>query len=313
MNKHSKIYVAGHKGMVGSAIVRELERMGHTNILTRDYPRLDLTKQCDVKSFFNEVKPEYVFVAAAIVGGIMANSTQQAVFLMENLQIQNNVIGCAYESGVEKLLFLGSSCIYPKAAPQPIPEEALLTGPLEPTNEGYAIAKIAGLKLCEYLNKQQGAQFISLMPCNLYGYNDNFDLAGSHFLPALIRKFHEAKRDNAPSVTVWGTGTPLRELMFVEDLARACVFAMNNYHSAEFLNVGYGKDYSIAEYAQMVKDVSGFEGEVVYDTTKPDGMARKLMDSSKIRKLGWLPEVPLDEGIRRTYKWYEERQLPSNL
>jgi GDP-L-fucose synthase len=228
---------------------------------------------------------------------------------MENLQIQNNVIGYAHESGVRKLLFLGSSCIFPKAAPQPITEEALLTSPLEPTNEGYAIAKIAGLKLCEYLNRQQGVPYISLMPCNLYGYNDNFDLVGSHFLPALIRKFYEAKRDNAPSVTVWGTGTPLRELMFVDDLARACVFAMNNYSSAEFLNVGYGEDYSIAEYAQMVKEISGYKGEIVFDTTKPDGMARKIMDSSKIRKLGWKPEVALNEGIRRTYKWYEETNL----
>jgi GDP-L-fucose synthase len=307
MKKESKIYVAGHNGMVGSAIVRELERQGYNRIVTRDYPALDLIRQKDVEEFFLEERPEYIFVAAAVVGGILANMTRQAQFSLDNLQIQNNIIGNAYRHGVKKLLFLGSSCIYPKEAPQPIPESALLTGLLEPTNEGYALAKIAGLKLCEYYNRQQGAAFISLMPCNLYGYNDNFDLNNSHFLPALIRKFYEAKQSGADSVTVWGTGRVLRELLFVDDLAKACVFTMMNYNEAEFLNVGYGEDFTIAEYAQMVKEVSGFAGEIVFDTSKPDGMYRKLMDSGKLRSLGWKPEVTLEEGIKKTYEWYKER------
>jgi GDP-L-fucose synthase len=303
MDKTKKIYVAGHKGMVGSAIVRELKRQGYGNILTRDLTALDLTRQNDVEDFFVNEKPDYVFVAAAVVGGILANMNNQARFLLENMFIQNNVIHNAYKHGVQKLLFLGSSCIYPKEAPQPISEETLLSGPLEPTNEGYALAKIAGLKLCEYYNKQQGANFISLMPCNLYGYNDNFDLSSSHFLPALIRKFHEAKQQE--TVTVWGTGNVFRELLFVDDLAKACIFVMENYNDPQFLNVGYGEDFTIAEYAQMVKEVSGFRGEIVYDTSKPDGMYRKLLDSTKIRDLGWKPETNLREGISLTYQWYE--------
>ena len=304
MDKHSKIYVAGHKGMVGSAIVRELKCSGFENIITITRQELDLTRQTDVETFFAREKPEYVFLAAATVGGILANMSRQAQFLIENLLIQCNIIGSAYANDVKKLLFLGSSCIYPKEAEQPIPECALLTGPLEPTNEGYAIAKIAGLKLCEYYNRQHGADFVSVMPCNLYGYNDNFDLRNSHMLPALIRKFHEARISNAETVTVWGTGTVYRELMFVDDLARACIFVMNNYSGADFLNVGYGEDFTVAEIAGMVKDAVGFEGDIVYDTTKPDGMFRKIVDSSKLRALGWQPEVTLEEGIRLTYDWY---------
>jgi len=306
MNKSAKIYVAGHRGMVGSAIVRELELSGFTNIVKKTRQELDLTRQEEVETFFAQERPEYVFLAAATVGGILANANNQARFLLENLQIQCNVIDMAYRHCVKKLLFLGSSCIYPKDAEQPITEKALLTGPLEPTNEGYAIAKIAGLKLCEYNTRQHGADFISLMPCNLYGYNDNFDLDNSHFLPGLIRKFYEAKIKNADTVTVWGTGKVRRELLFVDDLAKACVFAMNNHSGADFLNVGYGEDYTITEYAQMIKEVSGFKGDIVYDTAKPDGMARKIMDSSKIRTLGWKPEVALEKGITLTYRWYAD-------
>ncbi|MDR2559634.1 MAG: GDP-L-fucose synthase [Oscillospiraceae bacterium] len=304
MDKSAKIFIAGHRGMVGSAIVRVLEKTGYANIIKKTRRELDLTRQKDVEDFFAEEKPDCVFLAAATVGGILANMKNQASFLTENLQIQCNVINSAYLSKVKKLLFLGSSCIFPKEAEQPISESALLTGLLEPTNEGYAIAKIAGLKLCEYYNRQQGADFISLMPCNLYGYNDNFDLENSHFLPALIRKFYEAKKINADAVTVWGTGKVYRELLFVDDLARACVFVMNNYSGADFLNAGYGEDFTIAEYAGMVKKISGFKGDVIYDTSKPDGMFRKIMDSSKLRRLGWKPEVELGEGIKLTYDWY---------
>jgi len=307
MNKSAKIYVAGHKGMVGSAIVRELERSGFTNIVKKTRQELDLTRQEKVESFFAQERPEYVFLTAATVGGILANASNQTRFLLENLQIQCNIIDSTHRNEVKKLLFLGSSCIYPKEAEQPITEKALLTGPLEPTNEGYAIAKIAGLKLCEYYSRQRGADFISLMPCNLYGYNDNFDPENSHFLPGLIRKFYEAKIKNASTVTVWGTGKPCRELLFVDDLAKACVFAMSNYSGVDFLNVGYGQDYTIAEYAQMLKEISCFKGDIVYDTTKPDGMARKIMDSSKIRALGWKPEVALEKGMALTYRWYADK------
>jgi len=304
MEKDSKIYIAGHNGMVGSAILRRLTADGYTNAVVRTKAELDLRRQADVEAFFEKEKPDYVFLAAARVGGILANMKDKAYFLQENLQIQNNIIDCAYRTGVKKLLFLASSCIYPKAAPQPIPESALLTGALEPTNEGYALAKIAGLKLCEYYNSEHNANFISIMPCNLYGPNDNFDLNNSHFLPALIRRFHEAKTNKAPTVTVWGTGKVYRELMHVDDLANACVFVMNEYSGAEFLNVGYSEDYSIKDYANMVKSVTGYEGEIVFDTSKPDGMFRKLMDSSKIRGLGWKPEVELQSGIAQTYDWY---------
>jgi GDP-L-fucose synthase len=304
MNKNAKIYIAGHRGLVGSAILRALEAAGYENLLTRTRAELDLTRQADVEAFFEAEKPEYVFLAAAVVGGIMANMEGQPAFLLKNLQIECNVIESAYRHGVKKLLFLGSSCIYPREAEQPIAESALLTGPLEPTNEGYAIAKIAGLRLCEYLNRQQGAAFVSVMPCNLYGYNDNFDLKHSHFLPALIRKFHEAKANGEKTVTVWGTGRPYRELLFADDLADACLFVMENYSGAEFLNAGYGEDMPIAEYARLIKEITGFAGEIVYDTAKPDGMFRKIVDSSKLRALGWKPKTSLREGIRLTYEWY---------
>jgi GDP-L-fucose synthase len=304
MNKNAKIYVAGHRGLVGSAILRALEAAGYDNLLTRTHAELDLTRQAEVEAFFEAEKPEYVFLAAAVVGGIMANMTGQSAFLLKNLQIECNVIESAYRNGVKKLLFLGSSCIYPREAEQPISESALLTGPLEPTNEGYAIAKIAGLKLCEYLNRQCGADFVSVMPCNLYGYNDNFSPEHSHFLPALIRKFHEAKVSGAETVTVWGTGKPFRELLFADDLADACLFVMENYADAEFLNAGYGEDMPISEYARLIGEITGFKGEIVYDTTKPDGMFRKIVDSSKLRALGWKPKTSLREGIKLTYEWY---------
>jgi len=304
VDKSSKIFVAGHEGMVGSAICRELKAQGYTNLVVKQRNDLDLRDAAAVETFFSGEKVEYVIVAAAVVGGILANMNNQAQFLHENMQIQMSVINSAYRNEVTKLLFLGSSCIFPKEAPQPIAESSLLTGPLEPTNEGYAIAKIAGLKLCEYLNRQNGANFISLMPCNLYGYNDNFDLKTSHFLPALIRKFYEAVRDKSETVSVWGSGNVQRELLFVDDLAKACVFALKNYSGADFLNVGYGEDYTIREYAEMIKKVSGFEGKIVFDTTKPDGMKRKLMNSTKFKALGWKPETRLQDGIKRTYEWY---------
>ncbi|MCL1891098.1 MAG: GDP-L-fucose synthase [Coriobacteriia bacterium] len=304
MNKNSKIYVAGHNGMVGSALVRRLEQMGFSNIVKRTRQELDLTSQKEVNAFFAQEHPDYVYMAAAKVGGILDNISNQARFLTENLQIQCNVIESAYRNGTKKLLLLGSSCVYPKDAAQPMPEAALLTGLLEPTNEGYAIAKIAGLKLCEYYNKQYGVDYVSVMPCNLYGYNDNFDLSSSHMLPALIRKFHEAKIGSADTVTVWGTGKVYRELLFVDDLADACVFVAENYSSADFLNVGYGEDFTIAQIAQLVKDVIGFQGDIVYDTAKPDGMFRKIVDSGKIRALGWKPKHTLREGIELTYNWY---------
>ena len=304
MDKNAKIYVAGHRGMVGSAILRKLNEQGYTNIAVRKSTELDLRSQLDTEIFFRDEKPEYVFVAAAVVGGILANMQGHSRFLLENMQIACNIIDSAYRHGVKKLLFLGSSCIYPKDAKQPISESALLTGQLEPTNEGYAIAKISGLKLCEYYNRYYGAGFISVMPCNLYGYNDNFDLKTSHMLPALIRKFHEAKINKSDAVTVWGTGKPFRELLFANDLAEACVFLMNCYFGADFLNVGYGEDFAISDIAQMIKEIVGYEGNISFDTSKPDGMFRKLMDSGKIRSLGWRPKYTLFEGIRLTYEWY---------
>ncbi|GHV40980.1 GDP-L-fucose synthase [Clostridia bacterium] len=304
MNKNAKIYVAGHRGMVGSAIARELNRQGYETIIGKTHAELDLTNQTDVDKFFSEEKPEYVFVGAAMVGGIIANMKNHAGFLMKNMQIECNVINAAAEHGVKKLLFLGSSCIYPAKARQPLKEEYLLTGSLEPTNEGYAIAKIAGLKMCEYLYKEQGKQFISVMPCNLYGYNDNFHPEHSHMLPALIRRFHEAKISGAETVTVWGTGNVYRELLFVEDLAKACVFVMNNYSCAEFLNAGYGEDFTIAQIAESVREAVGYKGNIVFDPSKPDGMFRKVMDSGKINALGWKAETHLDDGIKLTYGWY---------
>lgn len=304
MNKDSKIYVAGHRGLVGSAIVRNLQSKGYTNIITRTHKELDLTNQEAVRRFFEEEKPEYVFLAAAKVGGIHANNTYPADFIYENLMIECNVIKAAHDYNVKKLLFLGSSCIYPKMAPQPIKEEYLLSGYLEPTNEAYAIAKIAGLKMCQYFKRQYGDNFISCMPTNLYGPNDNFDLQNSHVLPALIRKFHEAKIENKPYVEVWGTGTPRREFLFVDDMADACVFLMENYDGEETVNIGTGEDITIRELAEIIKEVVGYEGELKFDTSKPDGTPRKLLDVSKLNELGWKYKVELIDGIKKTYEWF---------
>lgn len=302
MEKQAKIYVAGHRGMVGSAIVRQLEAGGYTNIISRTSSELDLRNQAAVADFFAEQKPEYVFLAAAKVGGILANNIYRADFLYENLMIEANIIHNAYQHGVTKLLFLGSSCIYPKMAPQPLKEDSLLSGFLEQTNEPYAIAKIAGIKLCESYRRQYDANFISAMPTNLYGPNDNYDLQGSHVLPALIRKFHEAKVNAQPFVEVWGTGSPLREFMHADDLAEACVFLMNNYDGEQFVNVGTGEDLTIRNLAEMVKDVVGFEGELRWNTDKPDGTPRKLMDVSRLHSMGYKHKIDLQEGLEKTYQ-----------
>ncbi|MEW6160756.1 MAG: GDP-L-fucose synthase [Verrucomicrobiota bacterium] len=309
MPKSARIYVAGHRGLVGSAIWRELEQRGFTNLLGCTRTELDLLDAAKVSAWFQRERPEYVFVAAAKVGGIQANNQFPANFLFENLQIQNNVIHAAYRTEVKKLLFLGSSCIYPKLCPQPIKEEYLLTGPLEPTNEWYAIAKIAGIRLCQAFRRQYGCDFISVMPSNIYGPNDNYDLETSHVLPALIRKFHEAKVTGAPRVVCFGTGAPLRELLYSEDLARACVFAMEHYSGEGFLNVGYGEDISIRDLAFKVRAIVGFTGEITWDTAKPDGTPRKLLDSSKIFQLGWRPKIDLDTGIRLAYEDFQ-KSLP---
>ena len=306
MNKDSKIYVAGHRGLVGSAIVRNLEERGYTNIIYRTHKELDLTRQVEVEKFFEEEKPEYVFLAAAKVGGIHANNTRPAEFIYDNLMIESNIIHSSYKYGVKKLLFLGSSCIYPKFANQPIKEEYLLTGELEPTNEAYAIAKIAGIELCKFYRRQYGCDFISAMPTNLYGINDNFDLETSHVLPALIRKFHEAKINNQEEVIMWGTGKPLREFMYVDDLADALVHLMLNYSDEIHVNLGTGKDLSIGELAQIVKEVVGYEGKIVNDLTKPDGTPRKLLDVSRLEATGWKYKTELREGIEKVYKWYLE-------
>lgn len=308
MEKNAKIYVAGHRGLVGSSIVRALQRQGYTNLITRELAQLDLINQAAVGDFFKTEKPEYVFLAAAKVGGIMANATYPADFIYQNLAIQTNVIHAAHASQVKKLLFLGSSCIYPKLAPQPMSEESLLTGPLEETNEAYAIAKIAGLKMCGYYKKQYGDDFISCMPTNLYGPGDNFNLQTSHVLPALIRKFHEAKTTGAATVTLWGTGSPLREFLFVDDLADACVFLMNNYSDTTTINVGSGHEVTIAALAQLVKDVVGFVGEIVWDASKPDGTPRKRLDVSKLNALGWEAKMPLRDGIAAAYEWFQKNQ-----
>jgi len=299
MNKNAKIYVAGHNGMVGSAIVRKLKEEGYENIITRSSKELDLRSQVDVSKFFQNEKPDYVFLAAAKVGGILANNTYRADFLYENLMIQNNVIHSSYENDVTKLMFLGSSCIYPKLAPQPLKEDYLLTGELEVTNEPYAIAKIAGIKLCDAYRAQYGCNYISVMPTNLYGPNDNYDLNNSHVLPALIRKVLTAKTNAEPSVTIWGTGTPKREFLYVDDLADACFYLMETYNEAGLVNVGVGEDVSIMELAQMVAKTVGFEGEIKTDTTKPDGTPRKLMDVSKLAAQGWKAKTTLEEGIGR--------------
>lgn len=309
MLKTAKIFVAGSRGMVGSAIVRNLEQNGFTNIITKSSKELDLRNQQAVFEFFETEKPEYVFLAAAKVGGIHANNTYPAEFIYDNMMIQNNVIHAAYLNKVEKLFFLGSSCIYPKFAPQPLKEEYLLTGALEPTNEAYAIAKISGLKMCEFYKKQYGCNFISAMPTNLYGINDNFNLQNSHVLPALLRKFIEAKQNNAPEVVVWGSGTPMREFLFVDDLAEACVFLMQNYNDAETVNIGTGEDVTIKELAETIKKTVGFEGELVFDATKPDGTPRKLLDVSKINNLGWKHKVNLQEGIEKTLDWVTENDF----
>jgi GDP-L-fucose synthase len=302
MKQDAPIYVAGHRGLVGSAIWRELERQGFARLIGRTRREADLLDAAAVKKLFAEEKPEYVFVAAAKVGGILANDQQPAEFLLENLRIQNNLLETARLSGVKKLLFLGSSCIYPKMAPQPLREEYLLTGPLEPTNEWYAVAKIAGLKLCQAFRRQYGCDFISAMPTNLYGPNDNYDPQSSHVLPALIRKFHEAKISGAPSVTCWGTGAPRREFLHSDDLAAACVFLMQHYSQEQFINVGSGSDRTIRELAELVQRIVGFQGGIAWDTSKPDGTPRKWMDSSRIFALGWKPKVDLETGIARAYR-----------
>lgn len=301
MNKGDKIYIAGHRGMVGSAVKRRLEADGYTNLVYKTSAELDLRNQQAVAGFFAEEKPDYIFLAAAKVGGILANNTYRAEFLYDNLMIQNNVIDAAYRHGIKKLLFLGSSCIYPKFALQPMKEDALLTGLLEPTNEPYAIAKIAGIKMCDAYRAQYGCNFISAMPTNLYGPNDNYDLNNSHVLPALLRKFHEAKLNNDNAVEIWGTGSPLREFLHVDDLAEACLYLMEHYNDPGHINVGSGVEISIKDLAEMIKEVTGYEGELKWDTSKPDGTPRKLMDSTKINNLGWKPNIELREGIRGVY------------
>jgi len=305
MDKNAKIYVAGHGGLVGSAIVRELKKGSYNNIITRTHQELDLTRQDLVEDFFEKEKPDYVFLAAAKVGGILANDTYPADFIRDNLMIETNIIYSSYKNNVKKLLFLGSSCIYPKLAPQPLKEEYILSGELEPTNKAYAVAKIAGIVMCQFYNKQYGTNFISVMPTNLYGEGDSFDLKNSHVLPAMIRKFDDAKKNNSKEVTLWGTGSSKREFLHVDDLANACLFLMNNYDNSEIINIGTGEDLSILELAGVVKEIIGYEGNIVWDSSKPDGTPRKLLDVSKIHSLGWKHSISLKEGIKRTYEWYK--------
>jgi GDP-L-fucose synthase len=304
MRETSKIFVAGHRGLVGSALVRTLKQRGFTNLVLRTHAELDLTNQAAVAQFFAAEKPEYVLLAAAKVGGIHANSTYPAEFMQQNLAMQNNIIDAAWRNGTQKLLFLGSSCIYPKLAPQPMSEDCLLTGPLEPTNEWYAIAKIAGLKMCQAYKRQYGFNAISVMPTNLYGPGDNFDLQNSHVLPALMRKFHEAKEASVADVEVWGTGTPRREFLHVDDLAEACLYLMEHYDSEQLINVGCGTDQSIAELAALVGEVVGYKGRLRFDASKPDGTPRKLLDTRRINALGWRPRIAMRDGLRATYDWY---------
>ncbi|WP_368490068.1 GDP-L-fucose synthase family protein [Clostridium sp. BJN0013] len=309
MKKDSKIYVAGHRGLVGSAIVRKLKEKGYTNIIRKTHSELDLTNSTEVEEFFKIERPEYVFLAAAKVGGILANSTYPADFIYENLQIQNNVIGMAHKYEVKKLMFLGSSCIYPKMCPQPIKEEYLLSGYLEETNEAYALAKISGLKMCQFFNKQYGTNYISVMPTNLYGPYDNFHLENSHVMPALIRRFHEAKENNAPEVVVWGSGTPLREFLYSEDMADACIYLMETYEGNDFFNIGTGKEISIRGLAELVKEVMRYEGKLVFDTSKPDGTPRKLLDVSRLEAAGWTYKTELRNGVEKAYKWFRENYI----
>ena len=304
MAKNSKIYVAGHTGLVGSSIVRCLKKYGYKKIITRTHDELDLTNQIDVYNFFLVEKPEYVIIAAAKVGGIKANYTNPTQFIYDNLMIETNIIKAAHDIGVKKLLFLGSTCIYPKDSPQPIKEESLLTGPLEKTNEAYAIAKIAGIKLCSTFKQQYNDNFISCMPTNLYGPNDNFDYETSHVLPAMIRKIHDAKKNKEPEVILWGSGTPLREFLHVDDLADACIFLMNNYNDIQHINVGSGEEISIRNLAFLIKDIVGYDGNIVFDKNMPDGVARKLSDITKINQLGWKSKISLKEGVIETYKWF---------
>lgn len=306
MTSTSKVFVAGHRGLVGSAIVRHLESQGYENLLTRTRQELDLTDQASVEVLLEQEKPDVVIVAAAKVGGILANNTYRADFIAGNLQIQNNLILGAHKAGVDRLLFLGSSCIYPRDCPQPIKEEYLLTGPLEPTNRPYAIAKIAGIELCDAINQQHGRRYLSVMPTNLYGPRDNFDLNSSHVLPALIRRFHEAKKTAAPSVTIWGTGTPLREFLYVDDLADACVHLLENTDFTDLVNIGTGKDITILDLARLIADIVGFEGTIELDRTKPDGTPRKQLDVSRAAELGWTAKTSLRDGITAAYRWYQE-------
>lgn len=306
LSKGDKIYVAGHRGLVGSAIVRSLKRAGYDNIIGRTHAELDLTDQAAVRAFFEEERPDVVVLAAAKVGGINANQSKPAEFAYENMQIQCNVIKCCHDYKVKKLLFLGSTCIYPKMAPQPIPESALLTGPLETTNEAYAIAKISGLEMCKFFKMQYGDDFISCMPTNLYGPYDNYELSGSHVMPAMIRKFHEAKVNNAPSVELWGTGTPLREFLYSDDMADACVYLLEHYDGLEHVNIGTGKEVTIKQLAELVKATVGYEGEIVWNSDMPDGTPRKLTDVSKLHSLGFMHKVELEEGVKLAYDWFRE-------
>ena len=313
LTKQDKIYVAGHRGLVGSAIVRSLKRSGYTNIIGRTHKELDLTDQKAVRDFFEAERPDVVVLAAAKVGGINANQTMPAEFAYENMQIQCNVIKCCHDYKVKKLLFLGSTCIYPKMAPQPIPEDALLTGPLEVTNEAYAIAKIAGMEMCRFFKKQYGDDFISCMPTNLYGPYDNYDLSNSHVLPAMIRKFHEAKINNSPSVELWGTGSPLREFLYSDDMADACVFLLENYSGERHVNIGTGKEVTIKQLAELVKKTVGFNGDIVWNSDMPDGTPRKLADVSKLHSLGWTHKVELEEGVKLAYDWFKENVEDARL
>jgi GDP-L-fucose synthase len=313
ISEGTRVYVAGHRGLVGGGVVRALQRQGFKNLIVRAHAELDLTEQDAVRKFFNETRPEAVVMAAARVGGIHANNTHPAVFIRDNLLIQDNVIDAAYRSGVSKFVFLGSSCVYPKMAPQPIKEEYLLSGPLEPTNEWYAIAKIAGLKMCQAYRREYGFKAISLMPTNMYGPGDNFDIQNSHVLPALIRRFHDAKLRGDKTMTVWGTGTPRREFLHVDDLSDAIVYLLRNYDAEEIVNIGWGEDISICELAELVMSVIGYSGELVFDASKPDGTPRKLLDVSRLKSLGWNPKIRLEDGIGETYQWFLQHAADARL